>query len=387
MITKEEFLILYEKNLSGECTPEEKQLLEAHHDEITMPDDEWDKDLGNKKRLYNILNAKLHESMGSTSGNGGAIKRYVWVKWAAALLIFFSAAMLYLKLRPVTPAYNGLAKVKPAVILPGSNKAYLTMSNGTVITLNGARNGKLLAQSGTQVNKVKDGLLEYNGQKSGNPAAAADENAYNTMNVPRGGQYQLILSDGTKVWLNSASSLKYPVSFNGRERIVELTGEAYFEVVKNDAQPFKVRVNGITVQDLGTHFNVMGYSDEKEVKTTLLEGAVKLVNNGHEAFLKPGEQGMLNSQHNGFNVRDVDVDDVVAWKNGFFAFNNEDIQTIMRRISRWYDVDVVFPAQFKRKNFGGTISRFKDVDEVLNALELTGSIHFKIEGRRITVMP
>jgi len=387
MITKEEFLILYEKNLSGKCTPEEKQLLEAYHDEIAMPDDKWDKSMGSKQQLYNILNAKLHESMGSANNNRRFTKQYNWLKWAAGLLIFFSVSLFFWKQKQHTTPYSALTKVQPVVIRPGGNKAYLTTSNGVIITLNGIKNGKLLAQSGTQINKLKDGLLEYSGQQPGNEQSSADENAYNILNVPRGGEYQLVLADGTKVWLNSASSLKYPVSFNGKERVVELSGEAYFEVVKNDAKPFKVLVNGVTVQDLGTHFNIMGYTDEKEVKTTLLEGAVKLINQGHEAFLKPGEQGMLNAQQTGFNIKDVDVDDVVAWKNGLFAFNDEDIQTIMRRISRWYDVDVVFPAQFKRKNFGGTISRFKDVNDVLNALQLTGSIHFKIEGRRITVMP
>jgi transmembrane sensor len=181
--------------------------------------------------------------------------------------------------------------------------------------------------------------------------------------------------------------LKYPTVFYGHERRVELSGEAYFEVAKNAAKPFKVSVNGINVQVLGTHFNIMGYNDEKEVKTTLLEGSVKLTNKNCTALLKPGEQGVLNHQQTAFNIENVDVDDVVAWKNGFFAFNNEDIQTIMKEISRWYDVDVEFPEKFKRRNFGGTVSRFKDVSQVLNALELTGSIHFKVEERRIIVMP
>ncbi|UOE47219.1 FecR family protein [Mucilaginibacter sp. SMC90] len=385
MITKEEFLILYKKNLAGECTPEEKQLLESYQDDIVMPDDNWETDLGEKKRLHSILKAKLAESI-PEKGSQSLSARYVWLRVAAAVIILLSIGVLIWRAQlPAVPRQSDTVALSPQKILPGGNKAYLTMANGKIITLNGLKNGTLGTQTGVKINKVKDGVLSYNKQDNGKDGA--QELAYNTISIPRGGQYQLELSDGTKVWLNSASALKYPAAFTGNNRKVELSGEAYFEVAKDRTKPFIVSVNGMSVQVLGTHFNVMAYSDEKVVKTTLLEGAVKLSSNNQEALLKPGQQGAFNSQQPAFSVSDVDVDDAVAWKNGFFAFNNEDIQTIMKRISRWYDVDVVFSEKFKRKNFGGTVSRFKDVSEVLHSLELTGSVHFKTEGRRITVMP
>jgi len=378
--------MLYQKNLQGECTPEEIRLLESYQDDIVMPDDEWDADLGEKKRLHQVLKARLDNSIPekfAQQSSGG----YKWLGVAAAIVMLLSIGILIWRAQlPSAPKQQDVVAISPKKILPGGNKAYLTMANGTVITLNGLKNGTLGTQTGIRINKVKDGVLSYNKQ-AGNKPGEADELAYNTINIPRGGQYQLVLSDGTKVWLNSASSLKYPAAFSGHQRNVELTGEAYFEVAKDRTKPFTVSVNGMNVQVLGTHFNINAYSDEKAIKTTLLEGSVKLSGNGKQALLKPGQEGSFNNQQRAFNISQVDVDDAVAWKNGFFAFDNEDIQTIMKRISRWYDVDVVFPEKFKRKNFGGTVSRFSDVAEVLHSLELTGSVHFKTEGRRITVMP
>jgi transmembrane sensor len=386
MITKEEFLILYKKNLAGECTPEEKQLLESYQDDIVMPDNRWGADLGDKRRLRGILETRLAQSIPEKSSQTSK-NRYAWLGAAAAIIILLSVGVLIRRAQmPSVPKQSNVIASSPQKILPGGNKAYLTMANGTVITLNGLKNGTLSTQTGIRINKVKDGILSYNKQ-AGDQKNDSQELTYNTINIPRGGQYQLVLSDGTKVWLNSSSSLKYPAAFIGKDRKVELSGEAYFEVAKDRTKPFTVNVNGMSVQVLGTHFNINAYSDERVIKTTLLEGSVKLSGNGQQAMLKPGQQGAFNDQQTAFNVSEADVDDAVAWKNGFFVFNNEDIQTIMKRISRWYDVDVVFPEKFKRKNFGGTVSRFKDVSEVLHSLELTGSVHFKTEGRRITVMP
>lgn len=385
MITKEEFLFLYEKNLSGQCTPEEKELLESYQDGIVMPDDQWESHLGDKQRLFATLKANLEQSIPDQSLSR-PLRGYTWLKVAASVLVMLSAGLLiWRSQQPAGKKQSYAAAPANKKILPGGNMAYLTMANGAVIKLNGRKNGKLATQTGVQISKVKDGVLAYNNESGAgqNP----NEPAYNMINIPRGGQYQLVLADGTRVWLNSASSLKYPIAFYGKERKVELSGEAYFEVAKNPSKPFTVSVNGISVKVLGTHFNVMAYEDEKDVTTTLLEGSVKLMHHDHQALLKPGQQGMLNNQQTAFNIKNVDVDDAVAWKNGFFVFNDEDIQTIMKRISRWYDVDVIFPEKFKRKNFGGTVSRFKDVSEVLHSLELTGSVHFRTEGRRITVMP
>lgn len=382
MMTKEEFLFLYEKNLSGQCTPEEKEMLESYSDDIVMPDAQWEPHLGNKEQLLHTLKANLQQSIPDQSSSRPA-RNYTWLKIAASILVVLTVGILWRSQQETVskkPLYATAQTGKK--ILPGGNVAYLTMANGTVIKLNSQKNGKLATQTGVQINKIKDGVLAYNGE------SATDKNpVYNMINIPRGGQYQLVLADGTKVWLNSASSLKYPIAFYGKERKVELSGEAYFEVAKNPSKPFTVSVNGVSVQVLGTHFNIMAYDDEKDITTTLLEGSVKLLHHNQQALLKPGQQGTLHDQQTAFNVKNVDAEDAVAWKNGFFVFDDEDIQTIMKRISRWYDVDVVFPEKFKRKNFGGAVSRFKDVSEVLHSLELTGSVHFKTEGRRITVMP
>jgi transmembrane sensor len=384
MIDKDEFIKLYQKYLEGACTPEEIKKLEAYHDDLNWPDETWPEELGDRKLIVSLLQDRIQESIGVTS-----IKRHrwfisSWFKIAASVLILIAIGLFFWKDSEQENSKKRIyTVVKAQKILPGSNKAYLTTANGSIITLDGAANGVLVAQSGVTVSKIGEGLLRY----AGHSKSSVPDTGFNLITTPRGGQYQVELADGTRVWLNAATSLKYPASFTGKQRKVELSGEAYFEVAKNPSKPFLVTVNGITVQVLGTHFNIMGYNDEKAVKTTLLEGAVKLAFNGHTALLKPGEQGLLNKSQNAFDVNNVDVDDVVAWKNGFFAFNNEDIQTIMKRVSRWYDVDVVFPENFKRKNFGGTMSRFKDVSEVLKSLELTGSVHFKLEGRRITVMP
>jgi len=383
MIGKDEFIRLYQKYLDGQCSPEEIEMLEACHDEITMGDDGWNDDLRKKDELYALLQQRIYSSLElKTIHQKWYTRRWVWV--AATILVIFSVGLGILqsqrqrKIPSIVAIRSELQSIRP-----GSNKAYLTMSNGSVITLNGAANGVIAAQAGMKVNKIREGLLKY----TGNNEDTLQDAMFNLITTPRGGQYEVELADGTHVWLNSATSLKYPASFKGSERKVELSGEAYFEVAKNPSKPFLVAVNGVTVRVLGTHFNIMGYNDDRVVKTTLLEGSVRLSYNGCNALLSPGQQGALNDSQTKFNIVNVDVDDVVAWKNGFFAFDNEDIQTIMKRISRWYDVDVVFPDNFKRKSFGGTVSRFDNVAEVLKSLELTGSVHFKIEGRRIVVMP
>jgi transmembrane sensor len=271
--------------------------------------------------------------------------------------------------------------ISQVIVQPGSNKATLTLSDGSSIDLNESKPGTLCKQGTVTVGKRADGSLVY--QPSGSQNAAV---LYNTVSTPKGGQYQLVLSDGTKVWLNAASAIKYPATFSGKERIVELNGEAYFEVAKNKNMPFKVSLNNMSVEVLGTHFNVNAYADEGEVTTTLLEGSVKLSNSKGQSMLKPGQQAKMDKQ-SGFDIHEVNTDEAVAWKNGYFIFDNENIQSIMRKISRWYDVDVEYSGNVDEGNFGGTTSRFNSITGVLKSLELTGTVHFKVQGRRITVMP
>lgn len=308
---------------------------------------------------------------------------------AAVLIIAMTAVFFYRNYN-----HDAGAQTVKNDINPGKNKAVLTLANGQKISLTDALNGQLAQQAGVTISKTANGQLIYQAAPN---ASGKNMTEYNTIEAPRGGQWQVILPDGSKVFLNASSSLKYPVSFAAKERKVELKGEAYFEISHNKKSPFRVIAKGQTVEVLGTHFNIMSYDDEKAVKTTLLSGSVKVSSNGgrtagantaksavESLILKPGEQAQV-SPGNMKIIHDVDLEDVLAWKNGYFKFN-ENLRSIMTKVSRWYDVEVVYETQpdpeFK---FKGEISRDKNISELLNMLDYTGNVHFKIEGRRVIV--
>lgn len=265
-------------------------------------------------------------------------------------------------------------------VSPGGDKATLTLADGSSILLDDAQNGTLAQQGSSKVIKV-GGKLMYDPTNKN-----SKEVVYNTISTPNGGQYQLELPDGSLVWLNATSSIHFPTSFIGKERRVEITGEAYFEVAKNRDMPFIVNVNGAEVQVLGTHFNVNAYSDEDNIKTTLLEGSVKFVSGTNINMLKPGQQSQLASNGLIQVVSNVDVDEVVAWKNGMFDFENAGIETVMRQLSRWYNVEI----EYKGKTddlFFADMRRNIQLSDALKALELTGKVKFDIQGKKIIVMP
>ena len=261
------------------------------------------------------------------------------------------------------------------------NKAILTLSDGSTIILDDAKNGQVAQQGGTQIAKLANGQLVYNAL-DGKPA----EVVFNTLTTPRGGQFKLTLPDGSEVWLNASSSIKYPTAFIGNERKVEISGEAYFEIVHNAAKPFKVSVNGMEVKVLGTHFNINAYNDEASVKTTLLEGSISLTKADAATTLKPGQQAQLGNGGNIKVIDNVDIDQVVAWKNGYFSFNRADLQTVMRQIARWYDVDISYEGKIPERQFGGKIDRNSNASEVLKILE-ESKVHFRIEEKKIIVTP
>lgn len=269
-------------------------------------------------------------------------------------------------------------------ISPGGNNAVLTLANGSKIILTKAKNGVLVSQANITVDKTADGKLVYNASGKKGEAASGGQPEYNTISTPNGGQYQVVLPDGTRVWLNAASSLKFPVVFTGKERNVELSGEGYFEVAKNKAMPFKVAINHSVVEVLGTHFNIMGYADEKSTNTTLLEGSVKITSGKEQKLIVPGEQARVNGE---IEVAKVNAMQAVEWKNGNFNFSHENIETIMRKVARWYNVSVQYQGNITNEGFVGTVPRSENITEVLNALELTGLVHFKIIERRVIVMP
>lgn len=261
---------------------------------------------------------------------------------------------------------------------PGGNKAILTLAGGKQILLTGAANGRLALQGNTVISKTSDGQVVYNTGKS-----SGSEMLYNTMSTPPGGQYHLILADGTGVWLNAASSIKYPTTFNGPDRKVEITGEVYFEVTHNKAKPFRVISNGQAVEVLGTQFNVNAYYNEMSIKTTLIKGSVRVSANGAVKILKPGQQSTVSQS--GISLRDVDPDEAVAWKEGYFDFSETDIKTIMRQFSRWYDVDIQFDGPATSETFTGRIPRNWKLSQVIKIVQSSKSVHLTVQGRRIMV--
>lgn len=275
-------------------------------------------------------------------------------------------------------------KVAPDVTAdpqPGGNKAQLTLADGSIILLDGTANGLLAEQGTAKIIKKADGQLLYD--VTGAPTT---DILYNTLSTPRGGQYNITLPDGSKVWLNSASTIIYPTSFNGKERKVEILGEAYFEVAKDATKPFRVKMNEMEVEVLGTHFNINGYQDESFVRTTLLEGKVKVRSGAVENLLNPGQQAQLGKNGNIKLLKNVNVEEVMAWKDGNFQFEDADIYSVMRQLARWYDLEVAYSGRLT-KHFVGSISRDVNLSQVLTMLQQTGEVKFSREGKKIIVSP
>ena len=302
---------------------------------------------------------------------------------AAATVILFISGAAYCVIRNQNNTRSTASVVIPNKkvdkILPGGNHAILTMADGSTIVLDSVRNGNI--QSGSATISKQGGMLVYDGSS---PAKSQTPVVYNTLTTPPGGQYKLILADGSKVWLNASSSLHFPTAFTGKERNVELTGEAYFEIAKNKEKPFHVNVNGMQVEVLGTHFNVNAYADENSIKTSLLEGSVKIKRGSVSGLLKPGQQGVLENNNNDLKIKKVNMDEVVAWKNGLFQFNGAGIKTIMLEISRWYNVEIVYSGNVPQRSFVGKISRDAALPDVLKILELS-NVKFNVVGRKIIV--
>jgi transmembrane sensor len=313
----------------------------------------------------------------------GRFARYRWIAAAAILLLIVSSVFVLVnrKEKNSTIAKKAQPQLQQDDRLPGGDRAILTLADGSSIVLDSAGNGMLAQQGATEIIKKEDGQLLYNSS-----GTSTDAVAYNLLQTPRGGQYKITLPDGSKVWLNAASSLKYPVVFSGKERRVEITGEAYFEITKDAARPFKVQLNQMEVEVLGTHFNINSYTDEETVRTTLLEGRVKIITASENKFLQPGQQAQLKPSGNMKIVNDVNLEETVAWKDGNFQFENSDIKEVMRQLARWYDVEVSYQGTIN-KHFIGGISRNVKLSQVLSMLQQTGEVRFIIEGKKIIVMP
>lgn len=371
-MTKQEVISILQKYHDGTSSPEEKALLETWYadyarrqEDMPFPGDLWARKEAGLQQIFADSAHLQHKKI-------SVFYRYRWAAAAAILMIFGTAVYLYTNIM----ADRWQTGIYASDIQPGGNRAVLTLSNGKKISLTDARNGDLAEQSGIRVTKTADGQLVY----TVHDKEAGAELGLNTIETPPGGEYRISLPDGTKVWLNAASSLRFPATFAGlNERKVELSGEAYFEVNHNAKQPFRVHTKGQLVEDIGTAFNIHSYADEA-TKTTLIEGSVRV----NSSILKPGQQSILNGE--ALQISVADTEEAIAWKNGYFKFN-DDLQSMMNKIARWYNVQVVYEVKNDPDQlFGAKISRTRSLSEVLKIIESTGGIHFKTEGRRVTVM-
>jgi ferric-dicitrate binding protein FerR (iron transport regulator) len=336
------------------------------------------------------LQKSVHEIVSLDKNVRGPVHRVhflrsSWFRYAAAvILLFMIGGGVYYYSRSHEAAVAELPPAtEPADIAPGGAIATLTLSDGRTIALDTAADGSLARQGGTDILKLRNGQLAYKTAAS-NKLRAMSETYYNTIHIPRGGQYQVTLPDGSKVWLNAASSIKFPTAFEGRSREVEITGEAYFEIAKNTNMPFYVKTNGMAIEVLGTSFNVNAYADEPAMRTTLLEGSVRVRKDKAIARLVPGQQASISDKGNIEINKDADVDGVVAWKNGMFRLTSSDVSTIMRQLARWYDVEVEFEGGVPAGHITGEVPRNTSLSKVLKVFETSG-IHFRIVGKKIVV--
>lgn len=374
-MNKQEAEAILKRYLEGSATEEEEALLESwylKHQYQELPVISGEEI---QERLSKISAALPVTRKTPVSAVQRPLTRKItnWKKLAAA--VFFIGLGTYLIVNH--GFFSGQEPSTAALqeILPGGNRAVLKMANGEKVNLNEDKSG--IITNGEQ-------LVYADGSKiPGIENRSAVQNL--NLSTPNGGQYQIVLSDGTKVWLNSASSLSYPSRFEGKERLVKITGEAYFEVAPLRSKPFRVESQGQVIEVLGTHFNVDAYADEAFTKTTLLQGKVKVTLRQKETILHPGQQLQFSAKESHL-INDPDLEEITAWKDGYFKFS-ESLESIMTKVARWYDIEVVYQGNFDGKlKFLGKISRSKNLSSILDIISSASNVHFKVEGRRVTVM-
>ena len=391
---KTQFFQLLQKYRLGTATEEEREMIKFYYDLFeTEPEmlsaEEADQ---MKERLRQTTWSKIREEELKKKGR---LKQLFSrpVRVAAAIIALLATGLLVYFIGNQKRGHgqgnisllNHAKQSDHADIRPGGNKAVLTLANGQKLVLDN-NPGTQIRQGTVDVQRPDTGELIYTVSGVSHNIDEQDL-SYNTITTPLGGKFKVALSDGTRVWLNAGSSLRYPVAFAGRQRQVWLSGEAYFEVAKQSGKSFLVEAGAAEVQVLGTRFNVNAYGDETLVRTTLTEGAVKMSAAGQSRILKPGEEASINKSNGKMKVAFADVEMALAWTRDLFLFDNTNIKSIMRDVSRWYDVEVIYETKnLGNKNFSGVMSRYEDVDSLLQRLELTGVIHFKIVGKKITVM-
>ena len=388
---------LLQRYLEGNASQEELIIIEQWYQQL-VDAGEWNWAEGEREQLEATIEARLLGGIGKEPveavmpGDRGAVRRIVevprkMVRWAAAAVLLLGMAGIWLLL--VRKAPQEIASVSQRYrndVGPGRNSAVLTLASGKTILLDDSA-PRTIGRQGNAIVLNDSGQLLYKISSPGVSSAEASEIFYNTLTTQKGNQYHLTLPDGTKVWLNAVSSISYPTTFTGKERKVIISGEAYFEVMKNQQLPFVVQQANMTVQVLGTSFDVNGYGDDSAVRTTLVEGKVSVGKAGAVSVLEPGQQAVIGKAGTSISINhDPDIEAVLAWKNGFFGFKDADIQTIMRQVERWYDVQVIYEAKIS-KHFIADISRSVPLSQLLKLLEATDQVHFRIDGKKIIVMP
>lgn len=387
----EHIAILFRKYLNNECTQEEAAALMAFirssknrglvqsllDDHLSDEEDKGGMYREQTDRIFKRLN--LNEDVEEVEGKSRNI-RLRFLKTAAAVVLILASAWIIVITR--SSAEKEVTATRMAQdVLPGGNKAVLVLSDGQQVKLDSLQTGNPGSDDGAVIQKSADGHLVY---------FVADNNklkGLNTIKTPRGGQYEVVLPDGSKVWLNAASSITYPAAFNAGERRVILTGEAYFEIASlwrnNKKVPFVVETGKQKIEVLGTRFNVNAYDDETGIKTTLVEGKVKVTTENETVILNPNQQFNLGAE--GISTKKVDVEPVIDWKNGDFLFADEDLESVMRKVARWYNVELIYDSEIPEERLSGQISRSRNLSEVLRMLELSGDTKFRIEDGAVHI--
>jgi len=381
-VEKKRILHFIWKIISGTATREEEDAVNEHFQEAFYMEDWDEEELGNKKEVEEKILSRVNEYVDTDRTKRFRIKDFF--RYAAVLAMFVGIGILIKQYLPRLET-GSESELVYDFLQPGSDEASLELSDGTVLNLADLEVGENIERSGFHVTKTNKGNVEY---------VFEDVNTHlnnikwNTLKTPVGGKYQILLPDGTKVWLNAASSLSFPSRFASDQRIVKASGEVYFEVAQDESLPFLVESKDVVIKVLGTSFNLSSYEGEATSSSStvaLLEGAIRLKSNTGESInLTPGQKAFVGSEEIG--VERFDAESEIAWKNNYFIFNNQNIKNIMAVLARWYDAEVIYEGEnWKDKNFTMRMSRRESIEEILSIIELTKSIKFKIERRKITV--
>ncbi len=379
---------LINRHQSNQATPEEGEELDNWFHSWNPGShsmDAWLREQGGHENLSSLLYNDLRERMAPATHRGIS---WMWYRVAAAAAVLAVILLVVFNNRPA-PATGITQKQDTAtgntagsLIKPGGDKAILVLADGRVIDLGDSQTGTIATQSNTSVEQVQQGKIAYKTGVKEEPQAPL---TYNTLRTPRGGMYKLTLSDGTEVTLDASSSITYPVVFRGEARQVEITGQVYFDVIHDERRPFFVKAKGQTIVDLGTAFNISAYDDDNDLRVTLASGKAAIRTAARSVDLVPGQQARVVDGQSSIAIRQVNVADIVAWKEGWFMFRNEPIEAVMKQAARWYDIEVEYQGDKFSKELGGSISKYKDISELLQNLQITGGIRYRIVGKKVII--